>query len=408
MTDKSIAALAEPPHSKVFCGPQKYLLLQKHEIVQRLFPVLEFESFFILVRSGHGRFIINGLPFEAAPGTVAWIQGTQVLTIETEPGEKLKIWTIMADYSTINYLMFQDDIWRCGSAVMTVTPVIGPGVENASKIRRIFEDLNNINNRRSNGAALIKVSLLGQLALHFSEEAFRIDAEHLDESRSLAYRACIYIATHTLKIRTAEDAARDLGTDSASLNRHLRAATGMGFMKNLNRARCLLAASFFLCDGLPFDYIARLSGFSSELSFYRNFKKIMGATPSEYRQMLLSSGGAQHYHGMITDDRVIAVITYIYDNFTETVSLESIAKNTFTSGTLVSSLLTRTFGVSYKQILTLFRVRYSESLLSSSALPLQDISILSGFNSVNAFNRNFMKINHQTPSEYRRLCRKEG
>lgn len=111
---------------------------------------------------------------------------------------------------------------------------------------------------------------------------------------------------------------------------------------------------------------------------------------------------------MITDDRVIAVITYIYDNFTETVSLESIAKNTFTSGTLVSSLLTRTFGVSYKQILTLFRVRYSESLLSSSALPLQDISILSGFNSVNAFNRNFMKINHQTPSEYRQLCRKEG
>lgn len=408
MTEKSIAALDELPRSKVFCGPQKHLLVQKHELTQRMFPVLEFESFFILVRSGYGRFTINGLPFDAAPGTVAWIQGTQALTIEAGPGETLKFWTIMADYSTINYLMFQDDIWRCGSAVVTVTPVIEPDTGNAEKIRRIFEDLNNINNRRSNGAALIKVSLLGQLALHFSEEAFRTGADGADESWPLAYRACIYIATHTLKIKSAEDAARDLGTDAATLNRRLRAATGMGFMKNLNRTRCMLAASFFLCEGLPFDDIARLSGFSSELTFYRNFKKIMGMTPSEYRRLLLSSGGNQHYHGMITDDRVIAVITYIYDNFTEAISLESIAKNTFTSEALVSSLLTRNFGVSYKQILALFRVRYSESLLSSTSLPLLDISILAGFNSVNAFNRNFIKINHQTPGDYRRLCRKGG
>ena len=393
MTDKSTVLLREPPRSRVFCDPQKHLLLQKHEIEHRLFPVLEYESFFILVRSGQGRFIINGLPFEVMEGAVAWIQGTHVLTIEAEPGEPLKLWTIMADYSTINYLMFQDDIWRCGFAPVTGLPVIEPGSSNASKIYRIFEDLNNINNRRNNGAALIKVSLLGQLALYFSEEAMGAAMDRPEESWPLAYRACVYIATHSLKIRSADDAAEALGTDASTLNRRLRAATGMGFMKNLIRIRCMLAASFFLCEGLPFDYIAKLSGFSSELSFYRNFKKIMGKTPSEYRRMLLSGGGAQHYHGVITDDRVIAVITYIYDNFTEAVSLESIAKNTFISEALISSLLTRAFGVSYKQILALFRVRYAESLLSSTSLPLLNISMLSGFNSVNTFKRNFIKIN---------------
>lgn len=365
-------------------------------------PVLENDSFFLLVRGGHGHFIINGVSFTVSPGSVGWINCTQVLTIEPEPGETLEIWSLMADYSTLNYLMFQESTINSRYTVISGAPVIAPGSKNAGRIRRIFEDFDNINARRNNGSALVKVSLLGQLSLTYIMESMELEEDYSSEKWPLGWRACIYIATNSLTALKATDAARALDTDLATLNRHLRISIGLSFNQLVNRNRCLLAASFFLCDGMPFEYIARIVGYNSEITFYRNFKKVTGMTPSEYRDTLLSSGGGAHcYRGMIIDDRIITMISYLYNNFTESVSLESIAKNTFTSESLVNTLFTKTFGVSYKYVLSLFRVKYAESLLSSSNFPLVDISALAGFNSINTFNRLFTKINGQSPGEYR-------
>ena len=42
---------------------------------------MEVDSYFVLVRSGSGSFIINGEEFPVQAGCVAWIQCSQVLTI---------------------------------------------------------------------------------------------------------------------------------------------------------------------------------------------------------------------------------------------------------------------------------------------------------------------------------------
>ena len=55
--------LCETPRSGYFCGPDKYLRLQEHTISEELFPVMEVDSYFVLVRSGSGSFIINGEEF---------------------------------------------------------------------------------------------------------------------------------------------------------------------------------------------------------------------------------------------------------------------------------------------------------------------------------------------------------
>ena len=49
--------LCETPRSGYFCGPDKYLRLQEHTISEELFPVMEVDSYFVLVRSGSGSFI---------------------------------------------------------------------------------------------------------------------------------------------------------------------------------------------------------------------------------------------------------------------------------------------------------------------------------------------------------------
>ena len=46
--------LCETPRSGYFCGSDKYLRLQEHTISEELFPVMEVDSYFVLVRSGSG------------------------------------------------------------------------------------------------------------------------------------------------------------------------------------------------------------------------------------------------------------------------------------------------------------------------------------------------------------------
>lgn len=80
--------LCDTPRSGYFCGPDKYLRLQEHTISEELFPVMEVDSYFVLVRSGSGSFIINGEEFPVQAGCVAWIQCSQVLTICPNSGRR--------------------------------------------------------------------------------------------------------------------------------------------------------------------------------------------------------------------------------------------------------------------------------------------------------------------------------
>ena len=103
---KKCRPLCETPRSNIFCGPDKYLQLQEYTITQEMFPVLEIDSYFILVREGKGVFIINGEEFSVEPGCVSWIQGSQVLTICPNFGEQLLIWVCAYDYQLLSYYTF--------------------------------------------------------------------------------------------------------------------------------------------------------------------------------------------------------------------------------------------------------------------------------------------------------------
>ncbi len=406
MAEEKIRPLCETPRGGVFCGPKKFLTLFKHKIRENMFPVMEDDSYFLLVRGGRGRMIVNGVPFELRPGCVCWIQCTEVVTIEPDPEEPLELWSVMFEYALSNYLMFKVSSGSERTEVVAGMPVVEPGSEAAGRMERIFQDFENINSRRDYGSALVKVSLLGQLSLFFGLEVARLRRSSSNRRLPLGWWASIYIAMHSLENISSESAARELGTNVSGLNRQMRMVTGLNFDQMLCRSRCILAASYFLCENLPLDYIANHSGFKSEITFFRSFKKVMGTTPSQYRDRRLNSGRRnQPYRGMIMDDRLLAVMRYLYNNISEPISLSSIAKETFISPNIIRSLIDRAFGVGYKDILSLFRIRYAESLLSSTDLYLLDIAVLVGFNSVSTFSRRFREINGETPSEYRKKCR---
>ena len=189
--------LCETPRSGYFCGSDKYLRLQEHTISEELFPVMEVDSYFVLVRSGSGSFIINGEEFPVQPGCVAWIQCSQVLTICPEFGEALKIWVAAFDYQLLSYYMFNQITNLREIEIVTGLPVIGPDGDDVKEIARLLAQFRHLSAKNSCGSAVIRSSFLRKIELLYNRAAARRRDQYSPMDMPLGRRASLYIATHS-------------------------------------------------------------------------------------------------------------------------------------------------------------------------------------------------------------------
>ncbi len=407
---KQGVVLYEKAKEHVFTGPDKYLSLQKLVVGEHMSPVLEFDSYFILVRRGTGSFIINGEEFPAEPGCVAWIQASQVLSILPEFGGELELWVVAYDYQLMNYFMFEPVSLNRETEIVTGVPVIGPEGEILQTLIRLFCQFEKLDGLRSNGSAVIRSAYLRQIELLYNREAQKYKERYRLQDMPLGRRASLYIATHSTQKLTADTVAKAISPklSGASVNHALLVTTGMNFNQYLVRLRLVMAASYFLYYSLPFDYIASTVGFDIDVTFYRRFKKLTGMTPETYRNSMLSDGkGKRVYRKMIFSEHIISTVNYLYENLSEPLDVETVSKALFISGSLLRIQFKDCLNTSYKNILALFRVRYAEALLTTTDMPVIDISIESGFSSDRTFSRTFLEINGMSPSEFRKR-RREG
>ncbi len=122
--------------------------------------------------------------------------------------------------------------------------------------------------------------------------------------------------------------------------------------------------------------------------------------------MLCDGANGTIYRGMILSETVISAMNYLYENFTEHIDVDTIASKIYTSGNILRSQFKDCLHTSCKQVLALFRVRYAEALLTTTDLPIVDVSIESGFSSDRTLGRVFAEINGMSPGEFRKLRRK--
>ena len=240
--------LCETPRSGYFCGSDKYLRLQEHTISEELFPVMEVDSYFVLVRSGSGSFIINGEEFPVQPGCVAWIQCSQVLTICPEFGEALKIWVAAFDYQLLSYYMFNQITNLREIEIVTGLPVIGPDGDDVKEIARLFAQFRHLSAKNSCGSAVIRSSFLRKIELLYNRAAARRRDQYSPMDMPLGRRASLYIATHSTAELTAASVAEAVSSDAdeTALNHALLIATGLNFSQYVNRTRLIPAMSYYL------------------------------------------------------------------------------------------------------------------------------------------------------------------
>lgn len=101
--------------------------------------------------------------------------------------------------------------------------------------------------------------------------------------------------------------------------------------------------------------------------------------------------------------RIQKMLSYIYEHYTEAVSLEDIAKAANISRSEAGRCFNTYMGCSPVEVLIQHRLQNAQRLLNETTLTLQEISFDCGFHSVNYFSRQFRRMYGYAPGKNRKL-----
>ena len=101
-------------------------------------------------------------------------------------------------------------------------------------------------------------------------------------------------------------------------------------------------------------------------------------------------------------DQLSAVITYLHDNYSKSLSLGELAALVPLSEAQFCRSFKLLTGMPPFQYLIRYRILQSCNELISTNKKITDIAISNGFNNISYYNRAFLQLMHMTPSEYRK------
>lgn len=133
-----------------------------------------------------------------------------------------------------------------------------------------------------------------------------------------------------------------------------------------------------------------------ELTVQRNINRIFEFISCNFNELPKTEATRIQINNQI---RLQKMLTYIYENYAEPVTLEDIAKAADISRSEAGRCFHTYMGCSPIDALIQYRLQMAHQLLSERTQTLQQISYACGFNSVNYFGRQFKKRYGYSPSQ---------
>lgn len=138
------------------------------------------------------------------------------------------------------------------------------------------------------GADILSVKgLLYTVFAEFHKNAVYTEAE--TDTRSLLFTIFRFIQKNYRLECTLEALSRGTGYDYAYLSRYFKRFTGMSFNEYVNKVRISHACYLLTNNNMSVFEISEECGFKSLRSLNRNFLKVVGVTPTEYKKRKLAS-----------------------------------------------------------------------------------------------------------------------
>ena len=108
-----------------------------------------------------------------------------------------------------------------------------------------------------------------------------------------------------------------------------------------------------------------------------------------------------HKNPFPIEDMSYKIVSYIDENFTQPISLQSVAEALSISKSYVSRIFSEKIKIDFRQYINVLRAEYAAKLIRATEDSLTVISENAGFNSQSTFNRVFRSIYGMTPREFR-------
>ena len=106
---------------------------------------------------------------------------------------------------------------------------------------------------------------------------------------------------------------------------------------------------------------------------------------------------------IISNDSIIQnALIYINSHYTESISLQDIAKYANCNASHLSESFHKKMNMTIKHYITILRIKKAKKLLVTTNAPISSIAYESWFSSLASFNRNFLELENLSPSAYRK------
>ena len=188
---------------------------------------------------------------------------------------------------------------------------------------------------------------------------------------------------------------------------------GVFTLKEFSALRQMMANPIFLNEGHPcqervreiFMELIRVNRSDSLLRNMRNYAQLLEIYALLGENYLTTSATAAEMNSLQRhlsgEDAFNRALDHLNKNYMDDMTLDTLAAYAGFSRYTLSRMFRQHTGSTFTQYLSKRRVDMAMELLSSTRLPVTQVALQCGFNSIATFNRVFREIKGCTPTQYR-------
>lgn len=185
----------------------------------------------------------------------------------------------------------------------------------------------------------------------------------------------------------------------SSISKYIGDVTGLTFTDLVNEMRITKVVDILTYTDLSLNDIAMISGFSDAPHLVKVFTSRMDISPNEYRKIYKAKEN-------IFKDKEKSVtfemINYINNSYTEDIRVTDIAKKFNMTVVEVNRTLMYQLEKNFEEVLHYLRINKACEELLTTNLPIVNIGLDVGYNTVKTFTRNFIRLKGMTPGDFRK------
>ena len=121
--------------------------------------------------------------------------------------------------------------------------------------------------------------------------------------------------------------------------------------------------------------------------------------PIEFKQLTASINRVMGWK-FTSNNTVNDVIQYIHSNYDKKIELKTIAANLYLSPDYISKLFKTYMGITINKYINKVRIEKAIELFDNEEVSVKEVALMTGYDSLNNFYKNFKNATGKTPAMY--------